>query len=76
MDLIFPLKIQYVSPSYKILSSWTIPNVLSLRGFRRSSRPFRVKTKIIRVRSESARKVNGAVTTEFDSRFLDRPKST
>ncbi|KAL6547004.1 hypothetical protein OROMI_022725 [Orobanche minor] len=74
MDLIFPLKTQYVSSSSKIFSSWTISNVPSLRGFSRASRPLRVKTKIIRVRSQSARKVNGAVSADFDSRFLDRPR--
>ncbi|KAL6514001.1 hypothetical protein OROHE_019457 [Orobanche hederae] len=75
MDLIFPLKTQYVSSSSKIFSSWTISNVPSLRGFRRASRPLWVKTKIIRVRSQSARKVNGAVSADFDSRFLDRRKA-
>ncbi|GFP89639.1 DNA repair protein reca homolog 1 chloroplastic [Phtheirospermum japonicum] len=71
MDLVFSLKTQFVSSNHKLFSSQTLSNSLSLLGFC----PARVKPKRIRVRSEFDGKVNGALSADFDSRFLDRQKA-
>ncbi|KAL3627095.1 hypothetical protein CASFOL_028458 [Castilleja foliolosa] len=71
MDLVFPLKTQNVFSNSKFLSSHISSNALSLPGLC----PARVKPKRIRVHSELDRKVNGALSADFDSRFLDRQKA-
>ncbi|KAI3456720.1 hypothetical protein Pfo_013383 [Paulownia fortunei] len=75
MDLIFPLKTQFLSSKLKSCSSLTFSNAPSLRGFLQATRSSRIKPKRISVRSEFDGKVNGALSADFDPRFLDRQKA-
>ncbi|KAK6149495.1 hypothetical protein DH2020_017020 [Rehmannia glutinosa] len=75
MNLMFPLKTQYVSSKFKNFSSQTFSNAPLLRGFRQASRSSLIKPKRVRVRSEFDGKVNGALSADFDSRYLDRQKA-
>ncbi|KAK4398711.1 DNA repair protein recA1, chloroplastic [Sesamum angolense] len=72
MDLIFPLKTQYFNSVSKNCTSPTFSNASSLRGFLQASCPSRTKPKKVRVRSEFDGKVNGALSSDFDPRFVDR----
>lgn len=72
MDLIFPLQSQYISSKPKNGSSPSLTTAPSLRGSIQTCRLSRVKPKKIRVRSEFDGKVNGALSADFDPRFLDR----
>lgn len=66
MDLVFPLRTRYVSPKAMSCSSPCAP---ALRGLIQGSRKI---PKNVRVRSEFDGKVNGALSADFDPRFLDR----
>ncbi|KAL8461998.1 hypothetical protein ACS0TY_033182 [Phlomoides rotata] len=75
MDLIFPLQSQYVSSKSKNGCSSSLSNAPLLRGSIQTCRVSRGKPKHIRVRSEFDGKVNGALSADFDPRFLDRQKA-
>lgn len=67
MDLIFPLRTRYASPKPRNCSSAAAP---ALRGLLVQS--CRKIPKNVRVRSEFDGVPNGALSADFDPRFLDR----
>ncbi|XP_022892213.1 DNA repair protein recA homolog 1, chloroplastic-like [Olea europaea var. sylvestris] len=78
MHLIFPPKPRYLYSKICNFSSPSFSNVSSLQFIVQASRPHlrpRYLMKKIWARSEFDAKVNGALSTDFDPRFLDRQKA-